>query len=191
MFISTIRGKVSTAGLVFGAALALSAGYGLMVVNAVQPDIFRLNGAVVSTFPTTRALQIGGAFTQGGGVRATSTSGTVVPLLATDFDTENLIDVTLNVQSGTLSFPATTSLASTFLPATGMVRELFVRNATTTAATALTISGGTGILVKFASSTPATTGLMSGDTDGANMAKVVLIRKANTDIEALVTFFKD
>lgn len=131
-----------------------------------------------------------GTFTQGGGIDATSTLGTAVPLLASDFDVENVIDVTLNISSGTLTFPATTTLTS-FIPTAGQTRTLFVRNATTTAATNLTIAGGTGVLVKFASTTPATTGVITGDTDGANYAMIVLTRKANTDIEALVSLFKD
>lgn len=129
-------------------------------------------------------------FTQGGGVRATSTSGSAVPLVATDFDTENLIDVTLNIVDATLTFPATSTLKS-FIPNAGDERTLFVRNASTTAAMDLTLSGGTGVLMKFGSTTPATTGVITGDTDGANFAVIKLIRKANTDIEALVSLFKD
>ncbi len=127
-----------------------------------------------------------GTLTQGGGVRATSTSGSAVPLLATDFDTENLIDVTLNIVDATLSFPATSTLRS-FLPNAGDTRKLFIRNASTTAAMDLTITGGTGVLLKNASSTA----VIVGDTDGANFAIIELIRKANTDIEAIMTPFRD
>lgn len=131
-------------------------------------------------------LRVYGALTQGGGITATSTSGTAVPLLASDFDTENVIDVTLNVQDATLTFPATTTLTG-FIPYAGMTRTLFVRNATTTATIELTVTGGTGVLLKNAT----TTGKIWGDTDGGNHARIDLLRKANTDIEAFVTFFGD
>lgn len=146
------------------------------------------NVSVTGSLTSSGAATVG-TFTQGGGIRATSTTGTVVPLIASDFDTENVIDVTLNTSSGTLSFPATTTLAS-FIPTAGQTRTLFIRNATTTAATTLTITGGTGVLLKNASST-SPTGIILGDTDGANYGKVELLRKANTDIEALLTIFQD
>jgi hypothetical protein len=128
-------------------------------------------------------------FTQGGGVTSTSTSGAVVPLLASNFDTENVIDVTLNVQDATLSFPATTTLTS-FIPVSGQTRTLFIRNATTTATMDITITGGTGVLLKNASSSPSAA-IIYGDTDGANYGRITLIRKANTDIEALLDQYKD
>jgi hypothetical protein len=148
------------------------------------------SSAITGTSGTFSSSLTSGALTQGGGITATSTSGAVVPLLASDFDTENVIDVTLNVVAGTVSFPATTTLTS-FIPTAGQTRTLYIRNATTTAATTLTVAGGTGVLAKFASTTPATTGVITGDTDGANFARVTLIRKANTDIEALISLFKD
>ena len=158
-------------------------------VTAISNPIFltRLSN-VISTYPTTARLTVGGAFTQGGGIRATSTTGTVVPLLAADFDNENMIDVTLNVQDATLSFPATTTLGSNFLPTAGMMRTFFVRNATTTASMDITLTGGTGMLLKKATSSA----IIMGDTDGGNYAQFNLIRKANTDIEVLlVNIFHD
>lgn len=128
-----------------------------------------------------------GGLVSGGGVYATSTSGTAVPLLAKDFDTENVVDVTLNVADATLSFPASSTI--TFLPKAGDTRTIFVRNATTTATMDLTISGGTGVLLKKATGTDVA--IVNGDTDGANFAKIELIRKANRDIEALLTIFND
>lgn len=136
-----------------------------------------INGGVVS---------LTGALTQGGGIRATSTSGAAVPLLSTDFDTESVIDVTLNVQDATLSFPASSTLSS-IVPTAGQVRSIWVRNATTTAAMDITFSGGTGVLLKKAT----TTARLPGDTDGANFARIDLVRKANTDIEALLQLYTD
>jgi hypothetical protein len=127
-----------------------------------------------------------GTLTQGGGVRATSTTGAVLPLLASDFDVENMIDVTLNVQDGTVSFPATSTLTS-FIPNTGDNRTIFIRNATTTTTMDLTIAGGTGVLLKKATSSA----VITGDADGANFFEVHLVRKANTDIEALMLSFVD
>lgn len=124
----------------------------------------------------------------GGGITATSTTSDVVILVATDFDTENVIDVTLNISDATLSFPATTTLSKDFLPMAGDTRTLFIRNATTTAAMDLTLSGGTGFLYKQASST---TAVIAGDADGGNFARLDLIRKANTDIEILSQVYTD
>lgn len=178
-----------TAASIFTTGIIVAA-VGFSSVSSADGSMWRNDKNVVKLFPTTLSTLVS-TFTQGGGVRATSTSGTAVPLLASDFDLENVIDVTLNVQDATLSFPATSTLDAKFLPNAGDTRTIFVRNATTTAATDLTISGGTGFLAKFASTTPATTGVITGDTDGANYAKIDLIRKANTDIEVLVSLFKD
>lgn len=123
----------------------------------------------------------------GGGIFATSTSGTVVPLLASNFDKETVVDVTLNVQDATLSFPASSTIS--FLRNPGDTKVLFIRNATTTAAMDLTISGGTGVLLKMASST--NVAIVPGDTDGSNYAKIELIKKADKDIEALLSIFND
>lgn len=147
---------------------------------------------VVRVFPTDLQINVGtsvftaGTLTEGGGITATSTSGTVVPLLASNFDVENVIDVTLNVQDATLSFPATSTLTS-FIPTAGQKRTLYIRNASTTAAMDLTITGGTGVLLKKAT----TTAVVYGDTDGANYARIELTRKSNTDIEALLQIFMD
>lgn len=124
-------------------------------------------------------------FVQGGGVRATSTSGSVVPLLATDFDTENAIDVTLNVQDATLSMPASSTIKN--IPSAGDTMSLLIRNASTTAGMDLTITGGTGVLLKKATSSA----VIIGDTDGSNYARLDLTRKSDTDIEALLQIFID
>src|SRR3990167_5737634 len=158
-------------------------------VTAITNPIFltRLSN-VISTHPTSARLTVCGAVSQGGGIRATSTTGTVVPLLAADFDNENMIDITLNVQDATLSFPSTTTLSSNFLPTAGMMRTFFVRNATTTASMDITLTGGTGMLLKKATSSA----IITGDTDGGNYAQFNLIRKANTDIEVLlINIFHD
>lgn len=134
-------------------------------------------------------LEVGSdGFSYGAPCTATSTSGTVVPLRAIDIDTENCIDVTLNVSSGTLSFPASSTIS--FIPTAGQTKTLFIRNATTTAATTLTISGGTGVILKRTSGT-STAPIVYGDTDGKNYAKIDLIRLANRDIVALMSVYSD
>ena len=148
----------------------------------VKTTTLTVDGASALTSISVSGASVVATLTEGGGIRATSTVGTVVPLLASDFDVENIIDVTLNVQDATLSFPATSTLTA-FIPTAGQVRTLFIRNATTTATMDLTISGGTGVLLKMASST--NVAIVPGDTDGANYAKIELLRKSNTDIEAL------
>lgn len=164
-------------------------------VDGVQ--IIGDSGAVSSTAGTFTSLSAttmevttfsqGGSAAASGSVRATSTTALVVPLLASDFDTENVIDVTLNTGSGVLSFPATSTLTD-FIPSPGQTRTIYIRNATTTATTGILVTGGTGVLLKVASSSPA---LISPDTDGSNYGVVTLIRKADSDIEALFSMFKD
>ena len=188
---------VNTALIVVVAILVLVGGNqsgplagGTTNFNDLSVDSLTSAGAISATTISGTAITATGAVTEGGGITATSTSGSVVPLLSTDFDTENVIDVTLNVLDATLSFPATSTLTS-FIPTAGQSRTLLIRNASTTATMDLTISGGTGVLMKFASTTPATNGVITGDTDGANFAQIVLTRKSNTDIEALASLFKD
>lgn len=162
-------------------------GGGLSVDSlAVTGDTAFTGGITITGATTLTGATTATTFTQGGGINATSTSGTVVPLLAADFDTENVIDVTLNVQDATLSFPATTTLTS-FIPTAGQSRTLLVRNASTTAAMDVTIAGGTGVLLKKAT----TTAVIYGDTDGANYGIITLTRKSNTDIEAMLNIFMD
>lgn len=130
-------------------------------------------------------FRVHGVFTQGGGVRATSTVNAAETLLASDFDEENVIDYTLNQQDATLTLPASTTIPG--IPYAGNVRSVYIRNATTTAAMDLTIAGGTGTILKKATSTAT----IKGDTDGDNYARIDFVRKANTDIDALLNIFID
>lgn len=123
---------------------------------------------------------------EGGGIRATSTTGSTMPLVLSDFDVETVIDATLNQVDATISFPASSTLAN-FLPRAGDTKTLLIRNASTTATMDLTVAGGTGVLLKNATSTAQ----IRGDSDGANFATVKLTRKANRDIEALLDIFTD
>lgn len=152
----------------------------VQIPNGSGEQVGALSSPIINQY-----VRLAGGATIGGGRTATSTTGSVVPLLATDFDTENLIDVTLNVVDGTLSFPASSTIRE--LPNAGDSKVIFIRNASTTATMDLTITGGTGVLQKNAT----TTNIVAGDTDGSNFAQVTLIRKANTDFEALVDIFVD
>lgn len=147
--------------------------------------------SVADDLSVTDALSVSGAtaletLTQGGGITSTSTSGNAVPIQATDIDVENVVDVTLNVSDATLSFAASSTF-SAIVPNAGDTRTIRVRNATTTPTMDITITGGTGMLLKKAT----TTAILFGDTDGANHVKLELLRKANTDIEIFATFFGD
>ena len=123
-------------------------------------------------------------------VRATSTVNSAETLLASDLEKSCMIDYTLNVQAATLTLPASSTM-SHILSRNGSMRTWYIRNATTTA-TNLTIAGGTGTLLKQATSTnQAGSKIIFGDTDGANIGRVTLIRKSNTDFEALFEPFRD
>ena len=196
MFISTIK-KFAIPGIIGGAVLGLALTLGGNITSQ-SVEIWRKDASnVVRLFPTTLTVNIGtsafssGTFTQGGGIRATSTDDTTATLLASDFDVENIIDFTPNVPAITLSLPASSTLSS-FAPTAGNVRTVYIRNSTTTATTLgdVIIAGGTGTLLKIASSSPSAAVLL-GDTDAGNYAKLDFVRKSNTDFEVLITSFKD
>jgi hypothetical protein len=126
--------------------------------DSTSPSAGQLRG---TTLTTTGAATVGGAFTltgaftgsgavdvptftQGGGVTATSTDDTTATLLASEFDTENYIEFTPNVNSITLALPATSTLSS-FIPNTGDSRQIIIENATTTASIDVTLAAGTGM----------------------------------------------
>lgn len=165
----------------------------LQGLAAGSRDQFSLSnvGAIVSSAAATfsgvlteTGSTVVSTFTQGGGVTASSTSASVT-LAGTEFTTSNVLDYTINVGSVTLTLAAsTTSMCPT---TSGQVRSLYIRNATTTAASNLTIAGGTGTLLKVAS----TSAVIYGDTDGANFARLDITRKANTDCEVLMAIFHD
>lgn len=149
-----------------------------------QSGASTLSGAATfsSTLNATGATTLA-TLTQGGGIRATSTVNSAETLLAADFDVENVIAYTLNVQNATLTLPATSTLSS-FIGTAGQTRTIFIRNATTTAKT-LTIAGGTGMNLLVASSTNA----IVGNTSGSNSARLDFVRRADTDIDVMMSIF--
>lgn len=106
-------------------------------------------GTIGSTLGITGAATLSsslttlGTFTEGGGVRATSTDDTSATLLATDFDVENIINFTPNVTGITLTSPASSTLTS-FIGTAGQSRRVLLCNATTTAGEYFTFAAGTG-----------------------------------------------
>lgn len=145
-------------------AVDVTAGYyvdGVSVING-SGQISTSNAATV------------GAFTQGGGVFATSTSASAGVIPFTYFDTENRIDITLNSVDSTQTFDASSTMA-TMIPSAGDTRTIYIRNATTTAAMDLTIAAGTGMQFKNSASSSAS---LIGDTDGLNTFEVTFQRIA-------------
>lgn len=143
-----------------------------------------VDAPITTTTVTASGATTLATFTQGGGIRATSTVNSAETLLASDFDVESVIAYTLNVQDATLTLPATSTLSS-FIATAGQTRSIFIRNATTTASMDLTIAGGTGMNLLTASSTK----VIVGNTTGSNMARLDFVRRADTDIDVTMSTF--
>jgi len=79
----------------------------------------------------------------GGAVLATSTSGTATTLREHDLVDNSVIQITPNVASFTYTLPATSTL-TTLLKNVGDTQSWIFKNATTTAATTLTLAKGNG-----------------------------------------------
>jgi hypothetical protein len=163
------------------AVVALVVAGGLVML---QPKPTQQLGSVpgVALFPTSVTT-----FTQGGGITATTTAGAAATLVATDMDTENVIEVNNGTPSATITLPATSTL-SNFAPNPGDMRTVWIRNASTSAASAFTLAVGTGMTLKNgASSTP----LLNGDTDADNTFRVDFIRKSDTDMNVYLFRYQD
>lgn len=130
------------------------------------------------------AISFDSGLFQGGRV-ASSTTSNAGTLLASSIENATVIDYTLNLSDVTLTLPATSTIG--FMRNPGDTKVFYVRNATTTATMDITFAGGTGMNYKKATSTK----ILVGDTDGSNSARITLIRKANTDIDAIVDLFVD
>ncbi|MBK9580259.1 MAG: hypothetical protein IPO40_24605 [Fibrobacteres bacterium] len=136
----------------------------------------------ISMFPASFT-----SVTTGGGIYATSSNGSAATLQASDIATNNIVEMTWNLAAGTLTLPASSTL-SNFAPNPGDERAIYVRNASPTAATSTTIATATGLTLKMAaSSTP----LLVGDTDADNTARLIFVRKADSDFNVYLTKFQD
>lgn len=131
-------------------------------------------GAITATTITASGATSVETFTEGGGIRATSTDDTSATLLASDFDVENMIEFTPELTGITLTGPASSTLSS-FVPNASDHRSLMLCNATTTAATPFTFAAGAGTNLHQATSTMAI---------GTGMCAVLeFYRATDTDIE--------
>lgn len=149
--------------------------------NVVGP-VTSSTGTYSGTLSVTGATTVG-LFTQGGGVTATSTTATTATLPASYFDTENVIDVTPNGASLTLTLPASSTLP--LGTTAGSARTIYIRNATTTAGVLLTIAGSTGVTLRSASSTA----VIQSSTGGQLYGVIDFVRQSNSNIGALLTTF--
>lgn len=119
--------------------------------------------------------------TVGGKVNSVATTATAYTLSAAELNAR-IINVTPNGASLTLTLPGTSTLGS-FVPQVGQTKEVFIRNATTTANVNITIAGGTGTTLKrFATTSPA---VITGDTDAANYGMLTFIRRSVGNIDVL------
>ena len=109
-----------------------------------------------------------------GGRFATSTDDTTATALGSDFKDIARYDFTPNVGSITLTLPATSTM-SDFVPRVGDTRDVFLCNATTTAATPFTLAAGTGMNLVQSTSTLA--------INTTYCATLTFSRKANSDID--------
>lgn len=141
-------------------------------------------GASGSGSLTTGFQIFGGGLADGGDIVATS-SATNATLDAATLMRASCIDYTLTQASRTLTLPATSTLAG-WLPPGGR-RDVCIRNATTTAAIALTIAPGAGMTMKNASSTL----IINGDTDGQNGMWLHMIRNTNGNYTVVAERFGD
>lgn len=155
---------------------------------ANQYKVIDSTGNWVGNIASTTGSAIVGTFTQGGGITASSTSASVT-LAGTEFTTSNRLDYTVNLGSVSLTLNASTTPPCSAMTAAGQVRTVYIRHATTTAASNLTIIGGTGVALKrTATSSPAT---IFGDTDGLSMGILQFTKNASTDCVAIFTASAD
>ena len=96
-----------------------------------------------------------GVFTSGGYVNATTSVGAAATLASADLIPYNSIAFTPNVSSITLTFPATSTLGTSFIPNTGDMAVKTILNATTTNGINITLAAGTGEAILVSTSTKA------------------------------------
>ena len=177
MFTSGKRVGIFTtilAGGLVGIAITLGGG-----TTAQNVEIWRKDSNnIVRQFPTTLKTVVA-TFTDGGGVFATSSAGTAT-YPSTAYDVENVVEHNATAAL-TATLTASTSVASSFIPNAGDHRTLLWKN---TGAGVLTLAGGTGSLLKVASSTIGTglKTIMPGGT-----ATLDFFRTSNTDIEVIMS----
>lgn len=174
-------------GIALGAVLVLGA-YVLIHTNpAINVNVPPGDQSQTQTYGSAGQDQYAfaqflGGMVVGQGIIASSTSASVT-LTGKEFMNADTLDYTVNVGSVTLTLPASTTPICSSIPK-GARRAVFIRNATTTAASTITLAGGTGIKLKLASTT-----IIAGNTDGYNFAKLDIVRLQSSDCDALFTQF--
>lgn len=183
--IEKIIGGIATLALIVALSVAVFGG-GTTVIDRTITKTTKTFGGITNFDSLTLGedLVVTGAsdvstFTQGGGIRATSTDDTSAALLASDFDVENIIDFTPNVVSITLTLPASSTLSS-FAPTAGDSRTIKIRNATTTIGTSFTIASGTGNTFKSAT----TTRVIEANDD---YVVLEFVRRSDTDFDVFLS----
>lgn len=171
-----LSGFVGVALIVFSGVIALKS-------TEVKVNIPPFNAGASSGQEHSFAEVFSQGLFQGGRVATSSTGNVTLPSSA--IENATVIDYTQNLASGTLTLPATSTI--NFMRNPGDTKTFYIRNATTTAGVNITFAGGTGMNYKKATSTK----VLLSDTDGSNFAKIVLIRKTNTDIDAIVDLYVD
>lgn len=131
-------------------------------------------------------FEIFGAGMANGGELVSTSTVTSSTLKAADLMRASCIEMTLTQDDGTLTLPATSTLAGWLPP--GGHRDICFRNATGTAAVDLTIAVGAGMTFKNSASS---TAAVIGDTDGDNTIWARFLRKSDRDYNVYLTRFHD
>jgi hypothetical protein len=143
-----------------------------------------LEGEVRGTTLTITGATDLGILTQGGGILATSTSGTATTLAEATLLAYNGVTMIPNVAAFTYTLPATSTL-TTLLPNAGDNRKWILQNATTTVATTITLAKGAGWNL---TGVDADVDVIAGAAWGSNVYMGIdCTRQEDTDIVCLLT----
>jgi hypothetical protein len=150
---------------------------GFWVTKPVSQTIQSL-GAVSSPEVYTY-LRVHGPFSQGGQIQASSTTATAGTLTATEMQQYAIFEYTANTGNTTLTLPATSTI-NNIITEPGESRTWWIHNATSTAATTLTIAAGTGIdLIGYTTNDDV--------IDGTEYSELTCWRQADSDLTCQTT----
>lgn len=123
-------------------------------------------------------LNVQGHFTQGCGNTATTSTAASYTLLRAELADACMITWLPNVNT-TLTFPATSTITD-LVPNVGDSRTFRLYNASTTAASSITLAAGTGIDLQFSEGT-------GGDLvlNGLDWGVLTFVRQADTDVTVI------
>jgi hypothetical protein len=124
-------------------------------------------------------LRVYGPFSQGGEVLASSTTATAGTLTASELQRYSVFEYVANTGNTTLTLPATSTIDN-IITRPGESRTWWIHNATTTAATTLTIAAGTGMdLIGYTTNDDV--------IDGTEYAQLTCYRQIDTDLTCETT----